>query len=365
MVASVKFPSVRTAYCTSAIKYPVRQFDNSTPKSTINPVLLTSVLLLANSAHQSALNLRKDLIGHHELSVEDDFRFFDRIMTIKQCAKSSILWHHRRWLFARLYLPVPAMERTFLDDKLEIRQLRKAPFTDDDMCSLRLSPSVITRELELITKACEVYPRNYHAWYHRHLIISSCITQARVLLQEQPQQSDSTSRSSLRAVSQSELNSFLSKNSFLAVLLHELESMKLYIDRHVSDCTAMGYLCDLRRDCLDLIKLEETNDILQHAQELLRTYPERESTWLYLRRTYSSFSRDEDLRSLTEQVLKSLRSTHGKERRIEQGLRTIIFTYVKVPYLPHFVLFIYSYFGIFSGWKYHGTSANSSSPQCW
>ena len=63
----------------------------------------TSVVLLANSAHSSALNARKRLILRGAYPVDKELVFVALLLSEQQAAKSSIIWHHRRWLLGRLH----------------------------------------------------------------------------------------------------------------------------------------------------------------------------------------------------------------------------------------------------------------------
>ncbi|KAK2463146.1 hypothetical protein APHAL10511_004801 [Amanita phalloides] len=119
----------------------------------------TSVILLANPAHQTALNARKRLILRGELLAEQELRFTELLLRgSEECAKQSILWDHRRWIFLRLYgAAVPpewsGMENGWLGP-LEWDNIPRMPVT------------VARKELNLMKRTCEIYPRNYYGWNH-------------------------------------------------------------------------------------------------------------------------------------------------------------------------------------------------------
>lgn len=57
----------------------------------------TAVLLLANPAHETALNARKQLVTSSLLSAPHEPPFTDALFTLRERAKQSLLWAHRRW----------------------------------------------------------------------------------------------------------------------------------------------------------------------------------------------------------------------------------------------------------------------------
>ena len=230
----------------------------------------SSVLLLANPAHQTALNTRKRLILSGYLDPTVELGFTAALLSLHDGSKQSALWHHRRWL---------------------LRQSRKncaSNLGGDDDClnGFGLSAHDYRSELSIASRACEVYPRNYFAWYHRH----TCV------------------RSLWFAIYRNRINS--SQPNLVEILDEECRWIISWINRHISDYTAMQYACQLSQllqdtssDCdteptrlphsnhsnpETLVNLNTFNfqTLRTHAQTLLRSYPEHESLWLYLRNTF-------------------------------------------------------------------------------
>lgn len=208
--------------------------------------LVTSVILLANPTHNSALNCRKLLIRERPecLHTKDELNFISCLLGHKQASKSSILWHHRRWIFRHIH--------TSGHDTLG-----GSPSLDD----LKL-------EMDLVSKAAEIYPRNYHAWLHRYMCLEYPILQASY-----------------------------GEGSSAEFLNQELKDAMRWVELHVSDYTAINYLINLWRRLqeINIIHIFEPsfhpgmiaeplqNLLVSHALSLIASYPTHESLWLYLR----------------------------------------------------------------------------------
>ncbi|KAF8721191.1 hypothetical protein AX14_010486 [Amanita brunnescens Koide BX004] len=125
----------------------------------------TSVILLANPAHQTALNARKRLILRDEWPADRELAFTELLLRgSSECAKQSLVWDHRRWIFLRLY------ETTTPSDKLKVLRGWLGP---EEWARLpRIPASIARRELDLTKRACELYPRNYHGWNHWRYIMN-------------------------------------------------------------------------------------------------------------------------------------------------------------------------------------------------
>ena len=131
-------------------------------EATVSP---TSVILLANPAHQTALNTRKRFILRGEWSAEHELAFTELLLRgSSECAKQSVVWGHRRWIFLRLYGTTRPPD---------ILQALRGWLGPDEWASLPNIPAIIARrELDLTKRACELYPRNYHGWNHWHYIMN-------------------------------------------------------------------------------------------------------------------------------------------------------------------------------------------------
>ncbi|KAF8633386.1 hypothetical protein AX17_004557 [Amanita inopinata Kibby_2008] len=134
---------------------------NAEPRNTVVIVASARVILLANPAHQTALNACKRLVLHGQLSAEAELRFTELLLRgSKECTKQSIVWNHRRWMFLHLYgIIQPASH----DDLQELRGWL-GPLEWDALPNI--PADVVGRELELVRHGCELYPRNYHGWNH-------------------------------------------------------------------------------------------------------------------------------------------------------------------------------------------------------
>ncbi|KAJ7039069.1 hypothetical protein C8F04DRAFT_1033731 [Mycena alexandri] len=211
------------------------------------------VILLANPAHQTAMNTRKRLIQSATLSAHAELNFSARLLpSSRPASKESILWAHRRWIFSVLYPPaMPYFE---------------AP-SPGWVCSSEdpeIPPDVIEKEFELISRCCEMYPRNYHAWSHYHFVVQ-CI------------------HASLRS-------SHPADSPHLPLFAVEFLKLRRWIESHVSDHSAVHQFCSI-------ISLLQSSDLpryqsvlaplvdgqFEHALGLVASFPSHESLWMYLR----------------------------------------------------------------------------------
>ncbi|KNZ74881.1 Protein prenyltransferase alpha subunit repeat-containing protein 1 [Termitomyces sp. J132] len=174
------------------------------------------------------------------------------------CAKESLLWDHRRWLFNRIY-----KGRLHLSTHDRSRKWT----TSSDLSPLpNIPPDVIKRELSVIRRACESHPRNYHAWTHWHFLMD--ILHTALFVHE------------------------VFPDLYIDILIQELNALKDWVEHHVSDHSSVFRLCCLGRLFDDLEthpsctrrKIFITNrSLVEHALSLLTAYPSHESLWIYLR----------------------------------------------------------------------------------
>ena len=195
---------------------------------------LTRVVLLANPAHQTALNSRKRLVRNHAVDPRWELNFSASLLSCRECAKESILWHHRRWLLGVIHAV--------------------SPTAGADSIPETVPPDALEAELVCASAACHVYPRNYHAWAHRGFC-------AKVLVvSEQPE---------------------ISSNS--SALAKEYQRTLKWIESHISDYSAMNHATSLEKMLLGGNTTEGCLTTNEHATLLLRSYPDCESLWMYLR----------------------------------------------------------------------------------
>ena len=195
---------------------------------------LTRVVLLANPAHQTALNSRKRLVQNLTVDPHFELDLSSSLLSCRECAKESILWHHRRWLLGVIH--------------------EAPPTTGADSIPETVPPEALEVEFVRTSAACHVYPRNYHAWAHRRFCAKALVAS---------QQSGAPSNS--------------------GVLAEEYQRTLKWIESHISDYSAMNYAINLERMLLGGNLAEPCLSATEHATLLLQSYPDHESLWMYLR----------------------------------------------------------------------------------
>ncbi|KAF8070761.1 hypothetical protein FPV67DRAFT_1488641 [Lyophyllum atratum] len=241
----------------------------------------TCVILLTNPGHQTALNARKRLVENDDLEPEKELEFTQVLLRgPSDCAKQSILWDHRRWLFGRIYTERLHLGKRYVDEKwTTAADLRALP---------DIPPGVVISELSLIREACESHPRNYPAWTHWHFIVDAVNAQLRL-------NADSS-------------------NVWFDILEQELKALSHWVDLHVSDHSAVFHLCSLGRLFGDLEgrhlahsrhgipSTAATNaSLVKHALSLIASYPSHEALWIYLRES-AALLPTKEREQLVEQV---------------------------------------------------------------
>lgn len=170
---------------------------------------LTSVILLANPDHNTALNRRKALIQQGIISKIYELFICTSLLAIPRNSKASLLWHHRRWLLRRLYSSSATM--TPMDVATNIPD-------DEAFQLLDIPPSILKNEIALVNRAVSVYPRNYHAWLHRCLCLQCSATSAVASMETEQ------------------------GTQWLLFIHEEYAFMKTWTETHVTDSTSMQYL---------------------------------------------------------------------------------------------------------------------------
>jgi protein prenyltransferase alpha subunit repeat containing protein 1 len=229
----------------------------------------SSVILLTNPAHNTALNVRKTSILDSTLSPQQELHYTSLLLAgVKDAAKQDGLWHHRRWLLSLLY-PAP---------------------TSSLICFAEPPAEVWSQELVLSSRACELYPRNYHAWTHRTLCMRAAASSASILTR--------------------------------AVACNDIASARSWIESHVSDASAAHHICTL----VALLSRSphasvssEAKDVVQHALGLVHSYPKHETLWFYLRSTLAlpSTSRVQVIEALSDVECTDPAAAWNKERFLE------------------------------------------------
>jgi len=230
---------------------------NDTRKSAPSPQQsnlldrLTRVILLANPAHQTALNSRKQLIQTHRLDPHRELNFSASLLSCRECAKESILWHHRRWLLRMVY-GVPAI-------------------SGSDSIPEVVSSDTLEAEFSCVFTACNLYPRNYHAWTHRRFCVEAFIASLKSDFPSNP-----------------------------SVLAKEYRRTLEWIESHISDYSAMNYAVNFEKMLPDRSLIEGFLPTKEHAMSLLQSYPDHESLWMYLRGPVTPEDEKESIASMKE-----------------------------------------------------------------
>jgi protein prenyltransferase alpha subunit repeat containing protein 1 len=234
----------------------------------------STVILLTNPAHQTALNMRRRLVDQGLLSAHGELVFTRLLLqSSKECSKASILWYYRRWLFS--LVDKQPHKSTHAEGNVlnETEPLSMTPL-------FRLSPSALFAEFDLIRRACEIYPRNYHAWSHWQLVVRDACSFL----------CDKATDSRLESLEMAE------------ILRKEHTSLTKWVDLHVSDFTSMFNLCAMHRMINSTHKtsrisiLEDGHQelLLKQAMDLTQAYPSHESLWMFLRESLSLQSNPKD-----------------------------------------------------------------------
>jgi protein prenyltransferase alpha subunit repeat containing protein 1 len=133
--------------------------------------------------------------------------------------------------------------------------IHEVPSTADTDCIPETIPlGALEAEFVCASTACHLYPRNYHAWTHRHLCAKALVVS---LHQEDPPE--------------------------LGVLFDEYQQTLEWIESHISDYSAMNHAINFERLLLGGKLMDGRLSTKAHAASLLRSYPDRESLWMYLR----------------------------------------------------------------------------------
>ncbi|EIW80721.1 protein prenylyltransferase [Coniophora puteana RWD-64-598 SS2] len=229
-------------------------FDAQDP-SIRTLIAASTILALANPAHQTALSARRRLISSGLIDARSELWFTRAVLLCaRHCAKEAGLWFHRRWVLARVH------GCDFGEDGARSEKMGTMEMAD------------VKRELEMAGRACEVYPRNYFAWMHRVVCV-------RLVL------------SSLRAGSE-----HAGGGRGVEFVQGEMRDVRAWIDVHVGDYSAVHHLVSVLRAILldegfDAGAVEvgkrELEMAVEHSGGLVRAYPGHEALWMYVRAVYA------------------------------------------------------------------------------
>lgn len=239
------------------------------PEDSASAVTVTSIILLANPAHNTALTLRKRLVLAEFVSPTQDLRFMSLILPCsKETCKQSILWAHRAWLLAEVHGTLPNQ--------------------------IHMSSAAFAGEVSLALVCCATYPRNYSAWNH----LQACFLSFAHNLH--PGDVDGQN-----------------------IFTEQLDRLRCWIDTHVSDHTACHHYSTLVRR-LDVLgeppqglENHTPTSVIAHASSLIRLFPKHESLWMYLRAGLQMLSPDAHA-----QAVLSIREEFGRNS-CEHSLRLL------------------------------------------
>ncbi|KAG1860812.1 hypothetical protein F4604DRAFT_1684293 [Suillus subluteus] len=207
--------------------------SNHTMSSVIQDLIDSSaVLILMNPAHQTALNARKKLIVRNLINVGQELK-----------ASYGITGDG----FSNAYTPPQALPQGLLADVVP------------DSPNFYLPPNDLSVEINLVTRACELYSRNYFGWTHRTICIRSALVPG--------------------------VHSTAS-DEFTEILPKEIISVMQWIESHISDYSAVHHLKTLvclTEDAETAFLPDNLLPVIGHALALVRAFPEHETLWQYLR----------------------------------------------------------------------------------
>ncbi|KIJ58074.1 hypothetical protein HYDPIDRAFT_178117 [Hydnomerulius pinastri MD-312] len=243
------FKAARLSYSSCQCTEEVQGNLPSSTKRTL--IASSSVLILANPSHQTALNVRKQFVHKQLIDPRTELSLMASLLSSQHCAKHAELWYHRRWLLSGAYEPHHTQPSTGLP------------------IFKQLSRDALETELALVSRACELYPRNYFAWTHRLICMRNVLSDDPTI----------TSKSA----------------ELISILRQEITEIKRWIECHISDYSAVHYVTTLARDIiqnkdLPLTKIITEEGLLAHATSLVQEYPSHEALWLYAR-TAPSFGK--------------------------------------------------------------------------
>lgn len=248
------------------------QADNATVPD------LLSIIVLANPAHQTALNARKKRIASGSLDPKKELDLIALFIGgSKECGKQSIIWDHRRWIFRHCFQHVrhSGVELTYVESP--------GWATSGEVSFLPIIPlDVLQNECQLLRRSCELYPRNYHAWTHYHWILNVAVVAA---------------GKDIRPME-------VGVEDYRRFLGQEVIQLREWIARHVSDYSAVHLLCTLAivgRNGASWLSESGVDELRDHALSLVLSYPTHEALWLYLRNILS-FSPSAVVRQVVDDV---------------------------------------------------------------
>ncbi|PLW17517.1 hypothetical protein PCANC_08013 [Puccinia coronata f. sp. avenae] len=220
--------------------------------SPLETLHMTRILLIQNPDHQTALSLRRKLIPHndHQELLKKELELTSLLLSISSHAKSSSLWSHRRWVFHALFHQAPATRLCHDDESPILQDAIYQPHTH------AIPLTQIEKELAFNLTACDAYPRNYYAWFHRKWIMHQLI------------------HSTPSSVSSSDHEKEEACDSERTRLLH-------FLSLHPRDHSATNYISFLITTTT--IPHATRVKFIQDVYTILAQYPQYETVWSFLK----------------------------------------------------------------------------------
>ncbi|KAH8554264.1 hypothetical protein BGW37DRAFT_518001 [Umbelopsis sp. PMI_123] len=107
--------------------------------------LSSRVLFMVSPDHYTAANARKFLIQSNVVDAEKELVLIDLMFTIPKHSKSSIAWHHRKWI-----------QNYLMNERGQMLN--------------------VAREVQLCERTATLYPKNYYSWTYRHWLLTHMST---------------------------------------------------------------------------------------------------------------------------------------------------------------------------------------------
>lgn len=268
----------------------------STPWRSSEPQMaeaVSSIIILANPAHQTALNARKRLITSGHLDPRRELALCELMARgSPEFGKQSMVWAHRRWCFTRIYGAIGPSMRTLslLPGWASSEEVQMLP---------RLSPASVQHEFRLIQHTCETYPRNYHAWAHWHHIIDVCYALFG---------SDDTS----------------TRSEWGEIIMKECERLRAWVNLHVSDYSAMHQMLHVQSVLEELSSEGSTcksESLIEQGLSLVKAFPSHESLWMYLRGALGHVATEERGKMLRSALEKEQLASDSNAMKLTEWLR--------------------------------------------
>ncbi|KNZ45980.1 uncharacterized protein VP01_764g6 [Puccinia sorghi] len=202
-------------------------------------LLLSRFLLIQNPDHLTALSTRRKILKQGTLNTSSllakELTLTKLLLSITSHAKSSALWFHRRWVLHQLFPPSYSVSTP----AAVYQPLANLPVEE------------MNQELDFNLKACDAYPRNYYAWFHRKWALYQL----------------------LHVVSLATPNELLTK---------ERHSLLNFITLHPRDHSAINYIQSFLK--LSTSPSSSPNDqFIADCYAVLAEYPHYETAWALLK----------------------------------------------------------------------------------